>query len=261
MSLPQIAVPEDTIKLLSQKQPIRYRPYLVGEEKIMLMAQAAHEQNPDGKDIEKAVKQIIKRCTFDGLNPDTLPSFDTEYLFLQLRAHSVSNIIESQFRCKKKITVERADVPEVTTADVPEVTTKECNTFVSVNINIDDIKLIVPEGHTNKVMLSSDIGVVLKYPSSDTHDEILKNPNDLTGALMSCIEAIYTAGGDYYEAKDQTKDELQTFVDRLSLTNILKVKESFFDSMPRLEYKFEFKCPKCGYTEEVTLRGLTDFFD
>ena len=241
MSLPMLAVPEDTITLLSIPKPVTYRPYLVGEEKILLMAQAAQEQNKDTKEVEKAIKQIIQRCTFQKIDVDALPSFDIEYLFLQLRAKSVNNIIHAQFRCKHV------------------VDEKPCDTLVPVTININDIKLTVPEGHSKKVMLSDTIGVTMKYPTAAVYEDYLSSPNQL-GILEACLDTVFTVGGEVNEVKEQPPAEVKRFIESLTLGNVEKIR-TFFETMPRLAYTFNFKCPACGYAEDVTLQGLTDFFD
>jgi hypothetical protein len=181
MSFPSLALPEDTVQLFSRPKPVKIRPYLVGEEKLLLMAQQAVEQDPESKEVEKAVKQIIKRCSFDVLDTDILPTFDVEWLFLQLRSKSVNNVITAQFRC------------------IELVNGKKCDTLVPVNIDIADIKLHVPSGHSNKVMLDDTFGILLKYPTAASVSD------DPVESLCHCLDAIYSVNGAVYEAKDQTR--------------------------------------------------------
>jgi hypothetical protein len=238
MSFPRLAVPEDTIKLVSRTKPVRIRPYLVGEEKIMLIAQQAVEQDPESKEVEKAVKQIIGRCTFGEVDPDTLPIFDVEWLFLQLRAKSVNNVIDAQFRC---VTMTPAGT--------------KCDTLVPISIDINDIKMTIPEGHSNKVMLDDTTGIILKYPTAPTASD------DTIEALCNCLDNVFLTTGDVFEAKDQTPAEVRAFVEALTLPQVERIRTTFFDTMPRLSHTFAFTCPKCGHSEDITLEGLTSFFD
>jgi len=252
MSLPTLNVPTDTVKLYSQPKPTTVRPYLVGEEKILLMAQAALEQDPKSKEVEKAVRDIINRCTFGAVGMDTLPVFDVTYLFLKLRAMSLNNVIESNFRCKAQVPVPVPPSQGEQTGD--------CNTLVKINIDINDIKLTVPPGHTNKVMLSKDLGVQLKYPTATVYEEAQK-ASDLSDVIKACLDKVYTPSGEVWEITQESAKDVQDFIDQISLQNITDIRDKFFDTMPRLEYTFTFKCPKCGWTEDVTLRELEDFFD
>lgn len=248
MNLPVLCVPEDTIQLVSQSEPVRIRPYLVGEEKLLLIAQQTDEE----AEIKKAVKQVITRCTFGLINVETLPSFDIEWLFLQLRSRSVSNMIETNFRCQNK--VPKAGVLE---QGIPpsEAVMEVCNTLVPVNIDINDIKMVTPAGHTNKVWLNETIGVTLKYPTAD-----IPESQDSTETLISYLDTVFTADGEVSEVSEQTPEEVKAWVDTLSLAHVAKIRR-FFDTMPRLSYTFDFKCPKCKYEEAIVLQGILDFFD
>jgi hypothetical protein len=243
MSLPTLAIPEDTITLWSQPKAVRIRPYLVGEEKLLLMAQ----QTKDFEEIKKAFKQIIRRCTFDAIDPDTLPSFDIEWLFLQLRARSVNNVIEANFRCQNTV-----DKPSANNGHIDQL---PCGAQVKVTININDIKMTIPEGHTNKVWLNDDMGITMKYPTADIPDTA-----DVTDLLQMFLSNIFTKAGEVTEIAEQDPAEVKAWIDTMSLQHIEKI-QTFFKTMPRLTHQFTFKCEKCGYTEEVTLQGLMDFFD
>jgi hypothetical protein len=234
MSLPTLVVPTFPVKLFSQPKPISVRPYLVKEEKLLMIAQ----QGEDPDEIENAVRQIIKNCTFEKIDSAILPSFDLEYLFLQLRAKSVNNVINLKFRCQH------------------QVAEKPCGNIVEIAIDINDIKLTVPEGHTNRIMLNEEMGVVLKYPT----DKALTTGTDIAVALPQVLSQVFTTKGDVYEIADSTPQEIATFVESLTIVQVDKLRE-FFVTMPRLEHTFKFACTKCGYTDDLTLRGLQDFFD
>ncbi len=235
--LPKIVVPTFDVKLYSRPKPIKVRPYLVKEEKLLLMAQ----QGDDPVEVESAVNQIITNCTDGVVGVGTLPSFDLEWLFLQLRAKSVNNVISVKFRCQNPVNGTAGYVP--------------CNADVAIDIDINDIKLTTHEGHTNKIWLSDELGVVMKYPTAP----VLNLGDDIVAALSPCMETIFEANGTVHEVKDATPEELKTFVEALNLTQIAKIRE-FFATMPVLEHTFKFVCPKCGYKDDITLRGLQDFF-
>jgi hypothetical protein len=156
--LPTLIAPHHEVKLFSLKKPVTFRPYIVAEEKIFLTA----AQSGDPREVENAVKQVITNVTSGAVNVDKLPSFDLEYLFLQMRARSVNNLIEVPFNCNNQ-------VPSTTSAGL--MTTK-CKGSMVVNIDIDTIKLFVPEGHTNKFWITDDVGVQFKYPTYETMERL-----------------------------------------------------------------------------------------
>lgn len=247
MSLPSLVAPEYPIQLVSQKAPIKIRPYLVKEEKLLLMAQ----QGGDKAEIEEAVKQIIRNCTNNVLDPDKLPSFDIEYLFLQLRAKSVNNIVETRFECQNRVTKVTGKGTGIETS-----TTNTCGMLVPVTINLDDIKVTVPKGHSNKVMLTKDLGVMLKYPTATTPTD------DIVTALGDCLDIVFNeTTGETWEIKEQNPKDIKDFIEGLSFVQMDLIRQKFFQTMPHLDYSFHFKCPQCGYEEDVTLTGLSDFFD
>jgi hypothetical protein len=247
MSIPTVVTPTYEVKLHSISKPVKYRPYLVKEEKILLMAQ----EGTDKDEIERAVKQVVQNCTFDAINVDTLPFFDLEYLFLNLRAKSVNNLVELRYECKNK---PEGQLP----LGAPDGI---CHNIEVMQINLDDIKLTVPKGHTKKVMLTDTLGCVMRYPTTkyinvldDVDDEV-----DSVGLISSCIESIYETTGEVHEAKDSTPEEIRTFVETLPVVTANKFR-AFFDTLPRMVHTLQFRCSKCGYTEDITLSGLLDFF-
>jgi len=250
MALPKLSTPEYTVQLLSRKTPVRFRPYLVREEKILLMAQQGGEK----KEIEQAVKQILRACTFDEIDIDALPSFDLEYLYLQLRARSVNNIIETRFQCQNIV---RDDAARLNAND-----DGRCKTLVSVKIDLDDVKVKTTEGHVNQIMITDAIGVKLQYPTADILNEWLNEtstPLAVLRVLNRCIEYVYTADGDVYEFRDQTEQERQDFIESLSVAQLEKI-SAFFQTMPVLSHALPFRCPTCEYDETITLQGLESFF-
>ena len=242
MSLPTIAAPEYFVKLISMKEPVKFRPYLVKEEKIFLTA----KESDDPKQIEHAVKQVLENCTFGAIDVGNLPSFDIEYLFLQLRAKSVNNIVEVRFKCQN------------------DVNDAKCDAIVPVSINLDQIAPKVPEGHTNRIQLDDQITLVMKYPTLNLMESILQNGTtglvNIGQAVAQCIDLICTADGRTFEARDHTPDELTAFVDQLSVAQLERV-QVFFTTMPTLVHDAAFKCSKCGYEETIHFSGIMDFFE
>lgn len=247
--IPTIVTPTYEVKLLSINKPVVYRPFLVKEEKLLLMAQ----QGEDIEEIERAVKQVITECTFGKVDVDALPSFDLELLFLQLRAKSINNVVELRYECKNK----------KPTAELPldENDDGICHKLVTCNVNLDEVKITVPAGHTRKILVTDTIGCVMRYPTSK-HIQMFRNTGetDAIAMIADCIESIYDTDGTVYETKDSTPEEVTAFVESLSLAQVNKFR-AFFETLPHVEHSFEFKCPACEYSEQITLRGLLDFFD
>lgn len=237
--LPTLVAPTHEVKLYSLKKPIKMRPYLVAEEKIFLTA----KQSGDKTEIENAVKQVIRNVTDGAVDVEKLPSFDLEYLFLKMRARSVNNIIEVPFKC-----------------NMP-AEGGTCSGQHTVRIDIDDIKLTVPPDHTNKFMISDDIGVTLRYPTLAAIEGFLQDRSnaDTSTLLKETIDTVFTKDGKVHEMSEASPEERDTFVNSFSVGQVEKLKV-FFETMPRLTYTFDFKCPKCQYTEPVTIQGLLDFF-
>jgi hypothetical protein len=250
MALPTLVAPEYEVTLLSQSKSVKFRPYLVREEKILLMAQ----QGGDKKEIENAVKSIIRNCTFGKVDPDKLPSFDLEYLYVQLRSKSVNNLIETRFECQNIV---RPDANKEATGD-----DGRCHAVVPISINLDEIQLTKRENHNKQIQITPDVGLTLRYPTADVLGLLSAEgvtPLTILRVLEECIENVYTADGSVYEFYDQSEDERQTFIDSLTVTQLERIQQ-FFDTMPVLSHTTTFKCPKCGYTEEITLQGLESFF-
>jgi DNA-directed RNA polymerase subunit M/transcription elongation factor TFIIS len=241
--LPKIDVPIYNVELPLSKKKIRYRPFLVKEEKLLMMAMEAN----DVKGITMAIKQIANNCILDEIDIDDLPVTDIEFLFLQLRARSVNEIVELSYKCNNTI------------ADV-EGNEKTCDHIVKIDFNIFDIKPTFDEKHTNKIELSPELGVVMRYPTFESI-ELIEDESDVNkvfSILDTCIDYIYDKDNIYY-AKDTTKEELREFIEGMTREQFEKVK-NFFDTMPQLKKRVDFKCGKCGYSENIEVEGLQNFF-
>ena len=250
MALPKIVTPEYTIQLKSVETPVRFRPYLVKEEKLFLTA----KESNDPKEIERAVLQVIKNCTFGEVDVDNLPTFDVEYLFLQLRAKSVNNVLDLRYECRNTL----RDKSQRTS----EKDDGRCHNTVTLNVNIDNIAITTDEAHTPTVTLQSGLLVEMSYPSMKVVQSIQKvgeTADQVTKMLIASMKTITDAEGTAYEVQDYTDAERLEFVDGLPVED-LRSFEAFFTTMPAVRSEVPFHCDKCEHDETITLQGLTAFF-
>lgn len=244
--LPKVDVPIYDLKLTSLKKPIKFRPFLVKEQKLLLMAQESLIADKTGKESSLSiVKQLINNCVLSEIDIDSLPIFDIEYLFLNLRARSIGENITLNYKCANEIPVEQG--------------TMKCGNIVNINLNLLEIKPKIDSKHSTKIEINENLGLIMKYPILDTVDSIdFNDEKNILELIFSCIESIYDSETVYY-TKDVSKKELEEFLDSLPTTIIDKIK-NFFETMPRVKENVHFKCSKCNYEEEVTVEGLDSFF-
>ena len=238
MPLPKISAPVYHLILPSTGKEIKYRPFLVREEKLLVLAL----ESEDSKQITEAIKTVLKNCIETrGVKVETLPTFDIEYLFLNIRGKSVGEEIEVNVICP----------------DDEETT-------VPVKINIDEIEVQKFDGHDKKIKLDDNIYLEMRYPSLD---QFIKNNFDLNATddmdqafdlIGSCIDKIYTED-EVWSTSDVTKKELQEFLDQMNSSQF-KLIEKFFETMPKLSHTIKIKNPKTKVESEVTIEGLTSFF-
>jgi hypothetical protein len=240
--LPKIDVPVYDLKLLSTGKKIKFRPFTVKEEKLFLIAAEAN----DAKTITSTIKQIINNCTLDKIDVEELPLFDVENIFVQLRAKSIGEVVNLKYKCNNKI------------FDDESKEEKKCNTIVEVDVNLNDIVPTEKVKKENKIEITENLGIVMKYPSFKILENYEDDDNSVLDAIISCIDYIYDKEQMYY-AKDTTKEELVEFVESMQTKDLQKLKE-FFDSTPKLRKNIHFKCPKCNYEEDVIVEGLENFF-
>ena len=236
MALPKLTTPTYELEVPSTDEKISYRPFLVKEEKILLMAM----ESGKNEDIVNAVKQIVSECTFNKLKVGSMPMFDIEYIFLNIRAKSIGEVSKLKLLC-------------------PD----DKETYADVEINLEKVQVQVGDNHTNKIELTDDMGMIMTYPTIDSFSQSglqSINASNMTDIIGSCILQIYENGGEkVYEAKDQTQKELKEFVEQMNTKQFQKV-QKFFDTMPKLKHDVKVKNPKTKKTSEVTLQGLNDFF-
>jgi len=237
MALPKLTTPTYELEIPSTDEKIKYRPFLVKEEKILMMAM----ESKSTADITQAVKDIVKECTFDKVNIDNMPMFDVEYIFLQIRSKSVGEISKLKLLC-------------------PD----DEKTYVDIELNLDEVKVQVGEDHTNKIELDKGMGMIMRYPTIDSFSETgIKdiNPGNMLDVISTCILQIYEKNGEKtYDPKDQTKKELTEFIEQLNTKQFREV-QKFFETMPKLKHEITIKNPKTKKESKVTLTGLNDFFE
>jgi len=233
MSLPKIDKPIFTMMYPSQKREIKFRPFLVKEEKILLIAQ----QGGVDKDIVQAIKQILKNCVLDEkFNVDDLTTFDLEYMFLKLRSKSVSNVVSLSYQ----------DVDDEKIYDF--------------DVNLDEIELTFTEDHNNKIAINDEVGIIMKWPSvnvvNDTPEEATEI--DITDHLIrNCIDKIYDAE-TVYDVKEYSEDEIVDFIDNLDVNTYEKIGK-FFESLPKLKHTLKYTNSN-GTERVIELQGIRDFF-
>ena len=237
MALPKLTTPTYELEIPSTDAKIKYRPFLVKEEKILMMAM----ESKASADITQAVKDIVTECTFNKVKIDDMPMFDVEYIFLQIRAKSVGEISKLKLLC-------------------PD----DKETYADVEVDLNEVKVQVGDNHTNKIDLGNDMGMIMKYPSIDSFsDSGIKdiNPGNMLEVIGNCILQIYEKKGEkVYETKDQTKKEVEEFIESLN-TKQFKDVQQFFESMPKLKHEITITNPKTKVESKIMLTGLNDFFE
>ena len=236
MALPILTTPTYELEVPSTDEKIKYRPFLVREEKILLIAM----ESGASEDIVQAVKSIVAECTFNKLNLGDMPMFDVEYIFLNIRAKSVGEISKLRLLC-------------------PD----DNKTYTEVEVNLSEVLVQVEKDHTNKIELTDEMGIYMKYPTIDSFAKT--GITEVTAANMldvigGCIIQIYEEKGEkVYDPKDQTKKELEEFLESFTTQQFQDV-QKFFDTMPKLKYEVQVTNPKTKKKNKIVLQGLNDFF-
>jgi len=231
MALPEIATPTYTLTIPSTKKKVKYRPFLVKEQKILILAM----ENEDQEQILDAITNTIKACLITKVDMATLALFDIEYLFLQIRARSISEEIEMRVTC----------------GDDGETT-------VDVKFMVDDVKVNFPKGHTNIIKLDDNLTIEMQYPDLDYFAKInfMDEKVDEYELVAKCIKRVYVGEDDF---TSDSLDESKAWVEGLTNNQFEKI-QSFFETMPTLRHVLKVKNPKTKVVNEVVLEGLSDFF-
>ena len=234
MALPTMDLPTYELVVPSNKKKIKFRPFLVKEEKVLLMAL----ETDDEKNIKNAVFELLKACISTRIKLENLASFDLEYIFLNIRAVSVGEIVQMNVTCQD-----------------------DNETQVKYNLNLTDVNVIFPKGHDSKIMLTDTLGVIMKYPSFDgfIQGQFTDNKEfDVIKVIAESIDQIFE-GEEVYDESTTSKKEFVEFVEGLTTPQLEKIQE-FFETAPRLEHSFKVTNPSTGKESDYTLRGLASFF-
>lgn len=234
MALPILNAPRFELELPISKKRISYRPFLVKEEKVLLMALESQNR----KQIMNAMNDIVDACTFGEIKSKDLPVAELEYIFLKLRSKSVGENSHIGVKCQS------------------------CGESNELDLNLDDIILDAKDVADTKIMLTDTVGVIMKYPnSSDVTRSIDEKKSDVENTyavIASCLDKIFDTD-NVYEVSTQTKQEIQDFIESLNKQQFEKIKQ-FFEKLPKLKHDVAFKCEKCGTDNTITLEGSESFF-
>lgn len=235
ISLPKIETPTYNVEIPSTKKVVEFRPYLVSEEKILMLAM----ETEDEKQVFSATKKLIEACTFNKLKVDNLTTFDLEYLFVNLRSKSVGEIVDMNHVCEN------------------------CGTKNEVSINLNEVILEWPkEKIENKIMLTEEIGVNMSYPTikhvENINNKKSKSTSEVFSLISKCIVSIFD-NNNVYPTEDYTEKDIEQFLDSLNHNQLQKL-TNFISSMPVLKSKTKYKCISCGHESTIEVNGLQSFF-
>ena len=235
MALPQVSLPTYELEVPSTGKKIKYRPFVVKEEKILLLAL----ESGDDKQIEDAVRTLLKNCIQSRVKLEDLAIFDLEYIFLNIRAVSVGEVVEMLLTCED-----------------------DGETQIRYNLNLTEVEVSKPEGHDSKIMLSDTMGVIMKYPSFEEFVKVSIIGKDTSSEVIDimarCVDQIFD-GEDVYDSSTTSKKEFVQFIEGLTNKQFEDV-QSFFSEMPQLKHEIKLKNPNTGVDNEFVIQGLTNFF-
>ena len=235
MPLPRLDVPTYDLTLPSSNRQITFRPFLVKEEKILLMAMEGGEQN----EILNAMKQIVSNCVSEEIPVDNLPLFDLEFIFLNLRSKSVGS------------------------ESIVGISCPQCNETNQCTIDLDSIEIVKNENHTKEISLTDIMGLIMSYPTVDVLkginlEEDTVNVETTMEMIEACVDTLWN-GDETYDMNDYTKEERREFFDNLTQAQFVEI-QNFFETMPKLSHDIKYVCGSCGYNDIMLLEGLQNFF-
>jgi len=237
MALPIASTPLYKLTIPSLKKSVKFRPFFVREEKALLIAQ----QSEDSDTMIDTLKSVIESCIVDKIKVDDLAVFDIEYIFTQLRARSVGEMIELVLKCD---------------------TCTDAKASVLYNIDLTKVNVTISEDHNKTIPLFDDVGVIMKYPSLDILKKMEKldttDIDTVFDIICSCIDSVYNSE-EMFHTKDQKREEVEEFVNNLTQEQFVKL-QKFFDTMPKLEERVKYTCPICNKNHEKYIQGLESFF-
>ena len=235
MALPILDTATYELTLPSSDVQVKYRPFLVKEEKILLMAM----ESENAAEITKALKEIVHTCTFGTINVDMLPTFDLEYIFLNIRAKSVGEVAKLKLLC-------------------PD----DKETYANVELDLSKVEVQVDDKHSNEIQINDKIKMVMKYPTINSFDPTVDASKLKTEQLFDIIaDTVYEIydGETVHKGSDYSKEEMKKFIESLTSEHFQKI-QTFFNTMPRLQHELEVENPKTKVKSKVVLSGLQSFF-
>jgi hypothetical protein len=240
MALPKLDVPTYEIELPVSKTKVKFRPFLVKEQKNLLMAIESNESTT----IQQNVKDILNNCTItEGINIDNLPIIDVEYYFVNLRAKSVGEVVQSRYKCNNT------------------VNDRECGNIMEKDINLLELKVLMDDTISPEIQLTNKVSIKMKYPQFGIVQDSLKYDDitDITfNMIASSIEYIYD-GEQFYYGNEAPAGEMLEFVEGMNQEQFAKVEE-FFNKLPKLKETIDLTCGKCGFQHKIDVEGLENFF-
>lgn len=231
MALPKPILPIFETTVPSTGQTLHFRQFTVREEKALVQAQ----ETEDLKIIANAVKEVLTECIKEDIDVNDLALFDVEFLMTKIRSKSVGELIDLKMPCD---------------ADPSHNRTPH-------RLNLETLKVKIPEGHSTNIKLYGDVGVIMRYPSLNDLEKF--ETVDGIDAAVICVEQIYT-DDEVFHAKDQTHEEVREFLTDLTAVQFEKIEQEFFNNMPVFEYEFEYSCNDCGHKHKKIIKGLANFF-
>ncbi len=246
MALPKMTVPLYEV-VCPSGQKVSFRPFLVKEEKLLLIAL----ESKDTDTIFKTVLQMLQNCVGDvsGIKVEKLPLFDIEFLFLNLRARSIGEVQKVRYQCKSLVANTETGIQDT------------CGVISDYQIDLLNIKPMFGDGHNKYISLTENVGITLKYPTFKSFQKVARKnlpPAEAFAFMLECIESINDAD-TVTLASDVPQKELEDFIDMLTHDQIIRM-DKFFDTMPKIETVIKFECPKCGSKEDIEISGLDNFF-
>ena len=240
MALPKIDAPTYELELPLSKKKIQFRPFLVKEQKNLMMAM----ESDDKETIERNIRQVLNNCTItENIDIDKLPVIDIEYYFINLRARSVGEIVENKYVCTN------------------EVNDKQCGNRMETSFNLLDIKVEFSENNKEVIQITDKISIKMKYPEFSLVQKLKNKESAVDVAfevMMDSVEWIFD-GEQYYHAYETPREELLQFIESLNQEQFSKM-EQFFENLPRMNKKIEIKCSRCGFDHSINMEGLESFF-
>lgn len=265
MPLPSLEkiIPQFDITIPSTEAVVKFRPFLVKEEKLLLIALEGNDESAmlDG------IIQVVTSCALQPIKIDALSNFDLEYIFLQLRARSVDEWVELAYKCHNEITLSPEQVQrrfrgrELAEG---EIVTASCDNVVKIRINLDTIEIHRNPEHSTQVMLTDTLGVNMRYPNCKMAKMMLaksatsakQSISDAFQTIAMCVESVFDSESVF---TNFTPKEIQDWIEKLTQHQFSKL-QAFFDTIPKLAHDVDFLCPECGYKETIHVEGLASFF-